>query len=512
MPRDELVVKIGGDTEGLQKAAREGKAELDRFKQSSKEAAKVIESIKTPTEKYADEQRKLNGLLREGKITQDQHAAASKKNREELKGTAKAFDTTTLGIGAFTVGISAAASAMGLLRTGLKGFQADAARGIKGIESTADTRAALAQLSDGSKEKFNQYINAANNVAITTGISEAEAQRFVFNAESAEVFNGGDQQFLDLVSAIPLLGSESVTKSQKLRKMFAGRDNISAMGANAMVLQGARFSDLDASQLTPAVVQGGETAGMQGTGVEELIATIARLQSTDFENAGDRVKAFQSKIALKGGDAAGKGILDAVKILEAMPAEARAEILGDSQEVNAVYTNVLKEMEAIRSGISSIREQRALTAAGGGRLLGSIGVLDSDANTMALREQRKAANQRDIDEQDKARMMLQQETAFDKLRSQNAENGFVDFSLGVAEQVGALGKVDTAQRMAPGFSTAIESQNPLLAAFARWMSSGPSLAQEETRAQAIEARRQTELLERIAGSVENAEQPTPVDL
>ena len=512
----DLLVKIGGDTSQLQDAAKKGKKELDDFKKSSKEAGQVIEGLKGPTEKYAEEQRKLNKLLAQGKITQDQHKKASDNNRESLKKTNPSFKTSALAVNAYVIGLSGAAAAMGLLRAGLKGFEADAKRGIQSIKGTEQTRRQLAQISDGDSEKFKGFVDSAKTLSTKFGMSESDAQQFVFDADSGGFFNGGDSDFMEMASAAPLLGTSTITKSQKLRKMFAGSDNISGMEANAMVLAGARNSDLDAASLASGLPAAGETSSMQGTSIEELIGTVSRLQSTDFDNAADRVKAFQSRLALKGGDAAGQGLVGGTRALMAMSDSDRKDVLGDSQEVNAAYKAMVKELHEITKSIKAVEIARAEAAAGGGMLRANIGVLQSDPNSVALRRLRETENQRDIDEQDKARVIMARDASFNQLRSDNSGNPLTDASLSIQENLGLDKGVDAASKLInnAGFKAAAGAQNPILA----WLLSGDgkNLGNEEQASQALDAqleqlklaRRRTAALEKIS---EKDEESTNVE-
>lgn len=398
MPRDELVVKIGGDTEGLQKAAREGKAELDRFKQSSKEAAKVIESIKTPTEKYADEQAKLNRLLKEGKIDQEQHAKATEKAKKEMAGAKeeggklnKVFgDKSSASFKAGLVGIGIAAAAVG---ESFKRMQEDAKSALDSMTGNQEGNKRLAQIAD-NPEDLQRMQMQADAISKRTGMSRADARNLVFSARS-EGFDG--EGFGDVARASALVGNEGAAQvAGGFRTLFRGRQDLTSAQAISGVLTAARSSKLDFDELAQAASPAAESAGAAGTSAEELLGSLSVLSSR-FKSgltAGDRLKAFQSRIGQT--SLAGQGILGSFESLQGMDEEERNKMLGGSAEVKAVYDALVQDAELIRSATRTIATDFAATSRGGGTLAGQVAIQNSDIEFQSGLAMRSAEIEKDV--------------------------------------------------------------------------------------------------------------------
>ena len=388
----DLLVKIGGDTSQLQDAAKKGKKELDDFKKSSKEAGQVIEGLKGPTEKYAAEQRKLNKLLDQGKITQDQHAKAMDNAKAKMDKTKESGSALNRVFGdksgqSFKAALAGIGTAAAVVSEHFKRLKADATSALDSMKGNKEGNKRLAQIATSSSDLEMMQLQA-DAISKRTGMSREDSRGLVFSARS-EGFDG--EGFGDVARASALVGSDGAAQvAGGFRTLFRGRQDLTSKQAISGVLKAAQNSKLDFDELAQAASPAAESAGAAGTSAEELLGSLSVLSSR-FKSgltAGDRLKAFQAKVG--NSDLAGQGILGSFESLQGMSEEDRGEFLGGSTEVKAVYDALVQDAELIRTATRSIAADFAATTQGGGSLATQVAIQDSDGTFISGRNARAA--------------------------------------------------------------------------------------------------------------------------
>lgn len=270
------------------------------------------------------------------------------------------------GVKAITGYSAALGGVTAILAVASKGFEVlkekqDAAIGSLQAQDPAEKR--LAQIATSSKD-LDQMIQQADEISRATGMDRERSRNLIFSARS-EGFAGD-------VGQIARFGQVVDTESQgklagSLGRLFKG-EGLSVEQRLSGVLAAAEQSAFDFETVGESVKKSSAAAMAAGSDLAETLAANATLANLIGETAGDRVKAFASKVAIDD-QLKGQGIAGAVKSLQAMPEDQRRAFLKDSIEINEAFNllsanlpEVAKITEAVRGDIANSANGQGLLA------------------------------------------------------------------------------------------------------------------------------------------------------
>jgi hypothetical protein len=338
-----------------QREAREGIAIVQRLERSSESLeskyAKLKQSVKAAwadgrisSMQYAESLRSLDAEY--DKIVADQNKVVASNN--------DAFgENATAKIAQMATGWVSVQSAVRFATEAVRQYNEERDKGKSETESLKDARRRLFQVSD---DDFGQLEQRADNAAQMFGVDRALARNVLFAARS----EGFEDDYEKIIAMTPVIDPQaSGTVAGQVRKLFTS-ENLDAGEAVAGVLRGAKSSRLDFEGLTRALPQVGEGGRAQGAGFDESIAAVSVLASVfkTGETTGDRLKAFLSKLSLNE-ETKGLGLIGGYDALQNMSQEDRKKFLGESQELNAVYSALNEFAPAIREQTKEIADARS---------------------------------------------------------------------------------------------------------------------------------------------------------
>ncbi|WP_168566863.1 hypothetical protein [Crateriforma spongiae] len=217
-----------------------------------------------------------------------------------------------------------------------------------GLKGSADGERRLLQVAT-SREDFQGLREAADRLATQYGVDRNEARNLVFAARSEGFegsidFIGANQQQLSVEAQAVVAG--------QVPTLFGGE--LTPEQAINATLAGAGQSKLAFEEVARGLPGASEGAALAGASTDETIATLAVLASSfkSGDTAADRIKAFATKVSLdQGGDdresLQGRGILEAVRLLQSFTEDQRREFLGNSDELNVVYGVLTRQVDRI---------------------------------------------------------------------------------------------------------------------------------------------------------------------
>jgi len=310
---------------------------------------------------FAKQQRKIDQLeQRYGKL-----GRAGKRQANETAGAfgklGKRIDKT-IGPGTaqslktMATGFAGVGAAVGLVSTALADMKRRQDEAINSAKELFDVRRSLAQIA-GSPEDFQKFLKQSQQVAKQSILTEGQASKLIFEARS----QGFERDVGFLASIAPVLKTGPSTKvAGKFPGLFQAGAITSRQAINA-ALVGSQPSDINTAQFAEALPTAAESAGELGTRPAELVAALSTLspQFATPKTAADRLKGFQATLAQRG--FRGKGLLQTVRELQALPQEERADILGESQELNIAFNRLAGSLDEIESRRQAVRAGVAAT-------------------------------------------------------------------------------------------------------------------------------------------------------
>lgn len=473
MADGELWVQIKGDASSLQEAAKRGSQEMKQFAREAQAAAKIIDATKTPTEKLADKQKRLNELYEKGHLSASEYNRALKqlgREHEQLNSkSSKTFGQTALSnIGSYIASMGALSAAVGIVSKGLDQLSKDAEKGLSSLQRNQSPDKRLAQLAK-SGEDLQAMRRQADDAAVKFGLGRDEARRLVFAARS-EGFAGGDD-FNAAARATQIFDTETVSAlAGSFRGVFKGRQDLSSRQAMSGALFASQESKFDVAQLAEQARKASEMAGVQGSSAEEILAATAVLSQKFGESTGARLRAFQTQMS-KSDLTRGKGIEGAMEALmgldsadvtqsklseldkekariesmdmfsgdkraalddiskrrEAIKGQSIAGVLAGNSEAASIATELRLLMKEFRATSRGVVKDFAATAAGGGALEARQALAEGDQSLMSQRFAAGAEAQRQIDEEQRGIRKLDFQRYQAELRTRNKGSDIGNF-------------------------------------------------------------------------------------
>lgn len=295
-----------------------------------------------------DQQTKMAGGA---KKIGDESAKAGKQMRNDFGSQALA-DIKNYAMGFF--GVSQAIQEVG---KALAFARQEAKDALASMKELTEERRALVQVSSTSKE-FEDLSRLAEKLAVQTGMQRAESRELVFSAKS--------MGFLKDVEAIAearqVIEPRAAAKvAGDVPAMFGGK--ITPLQALNMVLAAAEASKIGAEEFAGVLAPAAGGGAAVGASPAETAAALSVLAAPYGEaaSAAAGMKGFGTKAAIAK-ETAGKGLMGALDVLQAMPEAQRRKWLGESQELNLAYQRLDRYEKEIRQRTAEV--QAAIDATG----------------------------------------------------------------------------------------------------------------------------------------------------
>lgn len=353
------------------------------------EEAQLLRAMK----KAEDAQQRYNDKLKKSKEEAANASAQARKTGDSLaemgKRSESAFNLRSLqnyvaGFSTVTTAISAATAMWNKFRQ-----EQDQALGT--LLGTANTDRMLTQVAEAGQ--LSTLIAQADNLATTRGMDRNAARQLLFTAIS-----DGFQQDVSTVAAASAVidPNDAGIVAGQTRGLFRN-DNLSAEEALSMVLSAAKISRLDFGPMArslPTAAAG--VSQLDGT-LAETLAAMAVLPGKfkSGDDAATYLKGFASKASLDQ-RTSGMGLLAAFDTVAAMSEEDRRDFLGESIELNQVYSALSQTRADIGEIYKTIQADREATAAGGGLLRQRIAETEQTPQFQARLQIANARNRQEI--------------------------------------------------------------------------------------------------------------------
>lgn len=293
------------------------------------------------------DQEKVERKFNEMKKAADAAAKSADKTGDALKGAGKkgdqAFGTEIIGklqsyatiMGGVQLAVQAVTGSMAKMR-------ADTDAAVQSIERLRDQRKEMSQMATDPKD-YQKLKGGAERLSTKYGLSQEEGHALQTAARA-----GGFEKNLDqvaLAAATFAKTEDLIPTAASLPTIFEGLTpeqalNLTAAGGTAaknMTFKGV------AEQLRIGA-QGGRQAGSSPQETAALVTIMSDLFNT---STGDRIRAFGGKVGQS--DMKGLGIMGAMDKLQGMDEKGRKAFLGDSAELNAVYSFLSERGGDVRS-------------------------------------------------------------------------------------------------------------------------------------------------------------------
>lgn len=247
----------------------------------------------------------------------------------------------------YAAGLGTVGTAVGFVTAAFQKLNQEQQKSIQLGEQKTDSNIRLNQIAN-SPAQLKALQGQRDELAQKYGVDPRKVAGVQFDAYS----NGFQDDIGNIIAANQAY--DVAAMSDIAGRQFFKEHKLSPMQAINLVGMASKQSRLSFEQMTPAMIGAAEGAKQTTTTPTQLAAIVSAL-ATEYksgETAGDRVKAFGSHVGLaaKMGDArfAQKSMLESVDILRAMDDKERAKVLGSSQEVNAVYSDLVKNQAEIQ--------------------------------------------------------------------------------------------------------------------------------------------------------------------
>lgn len=429
-------------------AGRAAAAEIEKHLRETGQAGRVSFAG------VADELDKLDGKA--GEIARNAKREFDKTAQSTSKAVGKDAMKDVIAFGAqwLTVG-----TAIATVSKAMRAVREEQVKSLESLMGQADPEIRLAQVAT-SGEDLDAMIAKADELSERFGLGRDQARRLMFSARS-EGFEG-DVDTMARASQVVDLDSQA-TLAGLLGVAFKNEDADTQQRLSA-VLAAAGTSKFDFETVGKAVTKSATPAVNAGADMAETLAANAGLANVIGESAGDRIKAFTSKVALSP-ELQGKGIIGSVEALAAMDEESRTAFLGTSIELNEAYNALLGNMDNIREMAETVRADIAATEGGGGVLNQRIGIVEGSDRFQARMDVRRAEADREIESE---RRFAAEEASFEAGRNRRfAERtaaGDPALAVAAADMVSGAARAagvgsDGAMAVGDAVSTAVEAQS-----------------------------------------------------
>ena len=326
-----------------------------------------------------------------------------------------------------------------------------------------ESRRALTQIAT-SAEDLQQLETKADTLAAKHGVDREVSRRVLFSARS-EGFEGFAS---DIIKFSPVIAPEAAAAAAgQLPGLFPGSGLEPRQAVNA-ALTAAKASRLNFEDLAKALPAAAEGAGAAGATPAETFATASTLASRfkSGESAADRIKALGIAISLDE-ELKGKGLLDAVKELEAGSKERREKFLGSSSELNSAFRVISEEMATILERQKMVEQAIAQSGTQGSALNAALNARFDTSNDVgqlatAKRASDRARISREItNERTEAQSGMGAEAAIDGAMSDLKKAGASGFSQFMGSSAASTARFfgvedkDTLRNLAVGVADAL---------------------------------------------------------
>lgn len=278
-----------------------------------------------------------------GKKAADDGEKAAKdqeKAQQRLLGSINSAVTKWVSV---TAAVQLAAQAMQFYRR-----ETDAA--VQSFDSLGESRRRLVQVSRGPSD-LQKLESLADRMAAGYGVDRETTRSVLFSARS----EGFEDFFREIIASNRVIDPRAAALAAgQVPALFPGSGLTARQSVNA-ALVAATQSRMTFEQLTTDLPGAAEGAGAAGATPAETMA-LQSVLATRFKSgstAADRIKALGAKIALDD-ELQGKGVIAAVKSLQASGEERRAEFLKESMELNAAFRVISEEMTTIEKRTQQI--------------------------------------------------------------------------------------------------------------------------------------------------------------
>ena len=372
-------------------------------------------------------------LLEDGFDKIKKKADQTEKSIEKMGQTGlQAFGTKAVAqLQDFAQGFGNVQAIVSVVSGAISQLKADTATAVQSIERLTEQRKEMAQLATGP-EHYQMLSKSTQQLAGRFGLDLEEAHKL----RSAALAGGFERSLpqVALATATFAPADELIPTAASLPKNFEGLTteqalNLTAAGgtsAENMTFRGV------AQQLRIAA-QGAGPAGSSGV---ETAAMVAVLSDLFQESTGDRLRAMGLKIAMDP-KLRGKGIMGTFDIIKNDP-KKRATLLGDSQELHAVYNKLSasdnRDANRIRAMEAHLQKQMDATGTPNSPLMTGAQSFLSDPLNRALFNTRVARANREITQMNKLGPEgLQNEQDMERARQQMINRGVNPVSRYLAE-------------------------------------------------------------------------------
>lgn len=292
------------------------------------------------------------GLTKVGKAGQD----AGKKGEAAAKGHSGAIDRLGKSVGNAVVSYVSFQAAIGLASRAMQFSNQQIDQATQSFDKLGDSRRRLTQVATGA-EDLQKMEALADELAAKHGVEREVTRRVIFSARS----EGFEDLVENIIANARVLHPESqASAAGQIPGLFKGA--ITSAQALEGAFAAANRSRLDFERLAIALPAASEGAAFAGAKPSETMA-LASVLPTEFktgETAADRIKAIGTAIGLDK-ELAGKGIVEAVKQLEAGSERRRKDFLGTDRDLNVAYARVRDSMQMIEQRQRDVEQAIAKT-------------------------------------------------------------------------------------------------------------------------------------------------------
>jgi len=307
-------------------------------------------------------QRSIEALDRKVAKLTEQNAQLARAARQSAKAAVdagkqqgSALSQGIADVKSMAMGYAGLTGAIDLTKRALEFMRQESEKAVQSVEKLSEPRRRLSQIALSSQD-LQQLEDVSDQLAAKYAVDQPLVREVVFSARS----EGFEETVDDVVRAGKVVGQQAAaTVAGQVPGLFPGQD-LSPMQAINAALVAAAESRLNFEQLArvlPGAAEGGQLAGATPA---ETMATlsVAASRFKTGETTADRIKAFATKVGLPSTDERirEKGIIEAVKGLERMPAEDRADFLGESQELNTAFKILSQELPTIEKRLVQVQQ------------------------------------------------------------------------------------------------------------------------------------------------------------
>lgn len=504
---------------------------VDSMGRAAKKGGQEFAAAGTPMGEYQRTVAKLSKDLANGEISQSEFAKSVAEADAKYDAAAKTLDKTSNQIEPHKAKLSSLGGQVAKLAAGYMSWQAglqlagDALRYVqqetekaKGSQDAlVDQRRALVQVASDEGD-LQQMIARADAAAAKFGVARETAYQVMFQARS----EGFETQYEDVMRFAPVVAPTSAAGvAGQVPGLFKQTEALTSEQAISGTLLAAQQSRLSFEEIARAMPQAAEGMAIAKGSFAETAGVLSVLASRfkSGETAADRIKAFTTKLGISE-EFGGRGLVGGFEALQAADAETRAEFLGDSNELNAVFQILSEELPTVKARIAAVASE-VKTAAGGGESLAErqVRVALSDPAERARIERMRAGIEREqANERQFAEAGSLRQAAIDRELAAMKDVGQTGFSQWGAEKAGRAAELAGA---GPTLTTGVTQVGGLLtsslfgpietAKHLFGMASDVRERSQELREQTAETRktreateRQTAVLQGVADQLANA--------